>query len=45
VNKWHISLKFVVMAPSRFRMTVAGILLAVGGLLLIVATHWGHLFD
>ena len=45
VNKWHIALKFVVMAPSRFRMTVAGILLAVGGLLLIVAAHWGHLFD
>jgi hypothetical protein len=38
-------LKFVVMAPSRFRMAVAGTFLAVGGLLLIVATHWGHLFD
>jgi len=45
VNKWHIALKFVVMAPSRFRMAVAGMLLAVGGLLLIIATHWGHLFD
>jgi hypothetical protein len=44
VNEWHLWLKFVVMAPSRFRMTVAGILLAVGGLLLIIATHWGHLF-
>ena len=45
VNKWHIALKFVVMAPSGFRMAVAGTLLAVGGLLLIVATHWGDLFD
>jgi hypothetical protein len=44
VNKWQIWWKFVVMAPSRFRMTVAGILLAVGGLLLIIATHWGSLF-
>lgn len=45
VDRWHIALKFVVMAPSRFRMTVAGILVAVGGLLLIIATHWGHLFN
>jgi len=44
-NKWHIRLRFVVIAPSRFRMTVAGIFLAVGGLLLIIATHWGHLLD
>jgi hypothetical protein len=25
----------------RFRITVSGILLAVAGLLLIIATHWG----
>lgn len=42
-NKWHIRARFVVIAPSRFRMTVAGVLLAAGGVLLIVATHWGHL--
>ena len=27
-----------------FRMVVAGTLIAVAGLLLIIATHWGHLF-
>ena len=42
-DRWHIRARFVVIAPSRFRMTVAGILLAAGGVLLIVATHWGHL--
>lgn len=26
----------------RARTTVAGILLAIAGLLLIIATHWGH---
>ena len=26
----------------RFRTIVSGVLLAVGGLLLILATHWGH---
>ena len=30
---------------ERFRMVVAGILIAVAGLLLIIATHWGHLFS
>ena len=45
VDKWHIRWKFVVIAPSRFRMAVAGILLAVGGLLLIIAARWGHLFN
>jgi hypothetical protein len=29
----------------RFRMIVAGVLMAVAGLLLIIATHWGHLFS
>lgn len=45
VNKTHIRLRFVVIASSRFRMVVAGGLLACGGLLLIVAAHWGHLFS
>lgn len=27
---------------ARFRAIVAGIALAVAGLLLIIATHWGH---
>lgn len=30
---------------ERFRMVVAGVLIAVAGLLLIIATHWGHLFS
>lgn len=29
---------------QRFRMIVAGVLIAIAGILLIVATHWGHLF-
>jgi hypothetical protein len=29
---------------ERFRMVVAGVLIAVAGLLLIIATHWGNLF-
>ena len=40
-HTWH----GVVVASSRFRMTVAGLLLAVGGLLLVIASHWGHLFS
>ena len=27
---------------SKFRTTIAGVLLAIGGLLLIIATHWGQ---
>jgi hypothetical protein len=42
VDKTHTWLRFVVLASSRFRMTVAGVLLACGGLLLLIATHWGH---
>ena len=29
---------------NRFRMVVAGTLIAVGGLLLIIASYWGNLF-
>lgn len=29
---------------NRFRMIVVGLLVAVAGLLLIIATHWGQLF-
>jgi hypothetical protein len=31
--------------PMKFRMIVAGVLVAAGGLLLIIATHWGKLFS
>jgi hypothetical protein len=40
-HTWH----GVVVASSRFRMIVAGLMLACGGLLLIIAAHWGHLFS
>ena len=45
VQRTHTWSGFVVVASGRFRMIVAGVLLACGGLLLIVATHWGHLFS
>jgi hypothetical protein len=32
-------------ASRRFRMIVAGILIAAAGLLLIISTHFGHLFS
>jgi hypothetical protein len=44
VERTHLRLRFVVVASSRFRIAVAGALLACGGVLLIVATRWGHLF-
>lgn len=44
VEKTHLLLRFIVIASTRFRMVVAGLMLATGGLLLIVATRWGHLF-
>lgn len=31
-------------AGRRFRMIVSGILIAVAGVLLIIAAHWGNLF-
>jgi hypothetical protein len=40
-HTWH----GIVLASARFRMIGAGVLLACGGVLLIVATHWGHLFS
>jgi hypothetical protein len=40
-HTWH----GIVLASSRFRMIVAGGMVACGGLLLIIATRWGHLFS
>ena len=40
-QSWH----GIVLASGRFRMIVAGVLLACGGLLLIIATRWGNLFS
>ena len=45
VDTTHTRSRFIVIASSRFRMVVAGVLLASGGVLLIIATHWGHLFS
>jgi uncharacterized membrane protein YpjA len=45
VEKTHRWRGVVVLASSRFRMAVAGVLLACGALLLIIAAHWGHLFS
>ena len=42
--KTHTRVGFVVVTSSRFRMVVGGLLLACGGVLLIVAAHWGRLF-
>jgi hypothetical protein len=41
MEKTHTWLGFVVAASSRFGMIVAGVLLACGGLLLIIAAHRG----
>jgi hypothetical protein len=41
---WHLWRRFVVISSSRFRMIVGGLLIAAGGVLLIVAAHWGNLF-
>jgi hypothetical protein len=39
---WLAASQFQVTRFGRMRTLVAGILLAVGGALLIVAVHWGH---
>ena len=39
---WLAAAQLLAARWSGFRTTVAGLLLAVGGVLLIVATHWGH---
>ncbi len=40
-HTWH----GIVLASSRFRMVVAGGMVACGGVLLIIAARWGHLFS
>jgi hypothetical protein len=44
VEKTH-TWRGIVVASGRFRMIVAGLMLACGGLLLVIAAHWGHLFS
>jgi len=39
---WFVASEFPVFKLARARKIVAGAALAVGGLLLIIAVHWGH---
>jgi len=39
---WLVAAEFPKLGISRVRMIVAGAALAGAGLLLIIATHWGH---
>jgi hypothetical protein len=39
---WFVAAEFPVFKMARVRKIVAGTALAVGGLLLIIAVHWGH---
>jgi len=39
---WLAAAQIPFFGLRRVRTVVAGIALAIGGLLLIIATHWGH---
>jgi hypothetical protein len=39
---WLVSSEMPIFKAVRARKIVAGVALAVGGVLLIIATHWGH---
>jgi hypothetical protein len=39
---WLVAAQIPVFKMPKVRTTVAGIALAVAGVLLIIATHWGH---
>ncbi len=39
---WIVAAEIPQLKLRRTRMIVAGAALAIGGLLLIIATHWGH---
>jgi hypothetical protein len=41
---WMVAAEIPQLKLSRARAVIAGLALAIGGVLLIVATHWGH-FD
>jgi hypothetical protein len=38
---WLVAAQIPLFGLRRVRMIIAGIALAVGGLLLVIATHWG----
>jgi hypothetical protein len=39
---WFVAAEIPALKASAARRIVAGVALAFGGLLLIIATHWGH---
>jgi hypothetical protein len=39
---WLASGQFLLFGHGRARTVVAGLAFAAGGVLLIIATHWGH---
>jgi hypothetical protein len=39
---WLVAAQYAPVRHHTARTTVAGVLLAVAGLLLVIATHWGH---
>lgn len=39
---WLVAAEIGAIKVGRFRTVVAGAALAVAGMLLIIATHWGH---
>ncbi len=39
---WLVAAHIATFKLSNNRSIVAGVALAIGGLLLIIATHWGH---
>jgi hypothetical protein len=39
---WLVSAEVLALRAQRYRTIVSGAALAAGGVLLIVATHWGH---
>jgi hypothetical protein len=39
---WLVAAQLPQLKIGRARTIVAGVALALGGLLLIIATHWGH---
>jgi len=39
---WLAAAQIPLFGLRRARMIIAGIALAIGGVLLLIATHWGH---
>jgi hypothetical protein len=39
---WLVAAEVLALRAQRYRTIVSGAALTVGGVLLIIATHWGH---